>query len=238
MTVDQAKADTAVETTLKRLYRLTGMPTRLRSLTRAEAAALNGVRGDSRKWVLDPAATVEEITDEPIDVGDKNVLGRIAASVRRQGVQYLKDAHEKETAMKVHATSGARKAKRIPGLDDGAKEWRGLSMCQILRYVGHKGGTSPQGKAICERAGFVPAKGTVIIQMGKGRKGESVPNLSPELSAELLGDVLPPKGSGKAKKEKLADPTTKAERKAAKMARRAAKREKNAKLLKEVKPAA
>lgn len=212
----------------RKLYKLAGTQ-RVRMLTIDESKGLNVVlkgAGKAARWLHDPTLTMDEITDDQInEITVPNFTQTLAESVRKQRVQYQQQAHEKESAMKTASTG--RKAKRIAidGRDHDDNEYRGLSMCQIIRFAGSKGADKHQARAIVEKAGFEPAEGTITIQLGKGRKLEAVPNVSDELAAELLGDLLPPpadkatKGDKKMKKVRTAEEI--AARKAKKAARRA-----------------
>lgn len=209
-----AQEKTQAENTELRLYRLSGSgDVRVRSLTRIHAKALSEARTDGRKWIFDPAAEAGEVTDKPVSNG-ADWSKECSNSVRLQTLQAQQESHAKGTEVKKN-----RKNTAPAGLDESGKEWRGLSMCQVIRFCGSKGATLQQAKVICEKAGLSPAKGTITIQLGKGREFEKLPTLSPELAAELLGDVMPPPADTKPK-------LSKAERKA----RRAERRAKQAKV--------
>lgn len=214
MTVDKAKADTQAEATLQRLYRLTGgdgTDPRVRSMSRVEAKALNSARGDGRKWLLDPAAEPGEITDYKPTNGE-TFSKTVAASVHAQKLANLTDAQE--IVMK--------KRSKNDGKSESGREWRGLSMCQIIRACGHRGMKLPEAQKVLNDVGLHPAKGTLTIQLGKGRKDRaSVPELSNDQTRELFGDVKPPAGDAPklSKAERRAARKAKAERKAKRLAK-------------------
>lgn len=212
MTADKAKADTQAEHNAPRLYRLTGgaanSEPRVKLMTRVQAKALNSAFTDNRKWLFDPAAEPGEVTDK-LPTNGHTFSAVLAKSVHAIALQTLSDA--KGTAM--------RKVK-IDGLSENHREWRGLSMCQIIRFCGHRGLKTPEAAKVCASVGLTPARGTLSIQLGKGRKREDLPEINAETAKELLGDLMP--ASSKADKADGKPKLSKAERKAARIAKRKA----------------
>lgn len=192
------------------LYRLVGgsnKEPRVESLTRTQARARNGARSDGGKWIHDPAAESGEVTGAVLDITFAQQQANYRNGMMRDRLN--NQAHtktQKEAAMSAKSNKSAR------------SQWNGLSMCQVIRVCGAAKVDKVTAKAILERAGFAPANGTLSIQLGKGKMKEDVPDLTDEVRTQLFGDLLPPAETHKPKRSK-------AERKARKAAKLAAKQE-------------
>ncbi|QOV89489.1 hypothetical protein [Humisphaera borealis] len=89
------------------------------------------------------------------------------------------------------------------------QHWRGLGMCDFIRYAASIGWPKPAITAVAASLGFSPSPTTVHIQAKNGRDGRKVPTVKKELADELTAHYA--KVVGKVWREEAAPDGTAAE---------------------------
>lgn len=115
-----------------------------------------------------------------------------------------------ETIVAKNATATAEKTETETGevTTRPRQEYKGIGMCALIRYCGHKGYDAAKTTAVLAAVGLTPGKATIHIQGKKGKDGDNVPTLSKELAEELkvIAGEIPAKEKAAPKAKKAAKP--------------------------------
>lgn len=194
-------------------FRLDGTD-RIEWLSPIRAFARNRSRSDNRQWKIDPSAFADQVKESPIPASKLEWQRRYAEGIRKDNeTAAIRAKAQEEIEMKTKTEKSEKStAAKTEKAESTRAAWKGMGMCELIRYCGKKGFGKTKTLSLMKKLGLDPNPATISIQLRKGKNGENVPEMAKELRGEFtkFADAIPndekkaPKAEGKAGKTKTA----------------------------------